>query len=167
MAKLQSPPQPKETLVDRLVASYGDLIFDFCESLLWDPSHAQIAFREVLKELRAGRSANAYKEHERAWVLKVTCDFLRVYAGRHARRLSASEQIQLDSTEAVSMRLKHFEFFFHRLTDEEQILLLLRDKYGLPYPEISAALGLPEGSLKIKRSQALRAMEEWLWGKQT
>jgi DNA-directed RNA polymerase specialized sigma24 family protein len=156
--------QVHEELIDRVVASYGDLIFDFCESLLWDPSHAQLAFREILKQLKASRSANAYEEHERAWILRVTCDKLKTYAARHARRLSASEQIQLDSTEGVSLRLKHFEFFFHRLTDEEQILLLLRDKYGLPYPEISAALGLPEGSLKIKRAQALRALEEWLWG---
>jgi DNA-directed RNA polymerase specialized sigma24 family protein len=46
---------------------------------------------------------------------------------------------------------------------EDQILLLLRDKHGIPYSEIASALRSPEESLKVKRQQALRTLEEWLW----
>lgn len=150
--------------VDHVVRLYGDLLFDLCESVLWSPSNAQLAFRAVLKAIRAARPSNAYQEYERAWVLKVACDELRTFARRHGRRLTPAEQVLLDASSLnVGARLKQFDSYFHRLDTEDQLLLLLRDKYGLPYPEIEAAMGAPEGSLKIRRQQALRTLEEWLW----
>jgi DNA-directed RNA polymerase specialized sigma24 family protein len=77
--------------------------------------------------------------------------------------VTSQEQITLDASGNVSIRLKQFDLYFHRLIPEDQILLLLKDKYGIPYPEIATAMGIPEESLKIKRQQALRTLEEWLW----
>lgn len=142
---------------------YGDLIFDLCESVLWSPVNAQLAFRSILKTIRRKRQGHGFTEHERAWVLQIACSRLLEISSRHGRRLTSSEQIQLDSAQNVTLRLKQFDSYFHRLVTEDQILLLLRDKYGMPYPEIAAALGLPEGTLKVRRAQALRSLEEWLW----
>jgi DNA-directed RNA polymerase specialized sigma24 family protein len=152
-----------QKFVDRVVQVYGDLLFDLCESVLWSPSSAQVAFRAILKELRKSESSEPYVDYERAWVLKVACTRLRSYAENHGRRLTPSEQVMLDATLSIPARLKEFDSYFHRLPTEDQILLLLRDKYGLPYQEISAAMGLPEGSLKLRRQQSLRTLEEWLW----
>jgi DNA-directed RNA polymerase specialized sigma24 family protein len=149
--------------VDRVVQLYGDLLFDLCESILWSPVNAQLAFRAILKAIRRRRQGHGFVDHERAWVLQIACEKLSDLSSRHGRRLTSSEQIQLDSTQNVSSRLKQFDSYFHRLLTEDQMLLLLRDKYGLPYPEIASALGLPEGTLKVRRAQALRALEEWLW----
>jgi DNA-directed RNA polymerase specialized sigma24 family protein len=152
-----------------MVQRYGDLLFDLCESVLWSPGNAQGAFQAILKEIqnarfgRSGKNNEGPSNYERAWVLRVACEKLQVLAARHARRLSPSEQIELNANPTVSARLKQFDAFFHRLSTPEQILLLLRDKYGLPLSEISVALGMPEGSLKIQRQQALRTLEEWLW----
>jgi DNA-directed RNA polymerase specialized sigma24 family protein len=88
---------------------------------------------------------------------------LRALSERHARKLTPSEQIELDSFENVPNRLKKFDSFFHRLTIEDQFLLLLKDKYGIPMAEIATALGTPEASLKLRRAQALRALDDWLW----
>ena len=106
---------------------------------------------------------NPYRNFERAWILRVACERL-IQPGRYPRRIvTPEEQIRLDAMEKISARLKNFDHYFHRLRPEDQILLLLRDKYGLDYAEIAAAMGLPEGSLKTRRSQALRALDEWLW----
>ncbi len=146
------------------VEQYGDLIFDLCESVLWSPTNAQIAFFQVLKALEKHRSAGAFYEvYERAWVLGLTVERLKRLSARLGRRLSPSEQVMLDASLPVTQRLVKFDSYFHRLMPDDQILLILRDKYGLPYTEISAAIGLPEGSLKIRRQQALATLEVWLW----
>ena len=151
------------TAIDGIVQRYGDLLFDLCESVLWNPTNAQIAFRSILKTLKKNLSSASYKDHERAWVLRVACQNLRGLSKDHGRLVTASEQIAADSSQNVSNRLKNFDFYFHRLPMDDQMVLLLRDKYGLPYPEIAAALRIPDASLKIRRQQSLRTLEEWLW----
>ncbi len=163
-SKEPSPAQPP-LLIDRIVQLYGDLLFDLCESVLWSPTNAQIAFRDVIRHLqREARGEDPYQAFERAWVLRIAIDRLIPLSKRHGRRLTSSEQIMLDASLKLSARLKEFDSYFHRLSTEDQILLLIRDKYGIPYPEIAAAFGVPEDSLKVRRQQALRTLEEWLWG---
>lgn len=148
---------------ERIVQLYGDMLFDLCESVLWNSANAQLAFRSILKTLHRSRSGHGYTEFERAWVLQIACEKLIDLSARHGRKLTSSEQIQLDSAQNATLRLKQFDSYFHRLVTEDQILMLLRDKYGLPYPEIASALGVPESNLKVRRAQALRSLEEWLW----
>lgn len=156
-----SPKRPEQN--DPLVESYGDLVFDLCQSVLWSSVNAQIAFRGIVRRLRAEHSANSYVRYERAWVLRIACAELLKMAEKYGRRLSPSEQIMLDAALEPELRLRQFDSYFHRLPSEEQIILLLRDKYGFPYSEIAAALGYPEGSLKVRRQQALRNLDDWLW----
>ena len=158
--------QPKAAFVEKVLQLDGDLLFDLCEAVLWSPITAQLAFRGILKSIRRQAQPQGYKEHERAWVLQIACDKLLNLSARHGRKLTSSEQIKLDSSDTVVSRLQQLDSYFHRLTTQDQILLLLRDKYGLPYPEISTALEIPEGSIKLRRAQALRALEEWLWDRQ-
>lgn len=152
--------------LNSIIQCYGDMIFDLCESILWSPENAQIVFRIVLQELRRRSKTENFKTYERAWVLRITYEKLILFAEKYARRPTASEQIELDARPDVSFRLERFGAYFHRLTIQDQILLLLRDKYGIPYPEISAAMSIPEGSLKISRQQVLRTLEEWIWDQQ-
>ncbi len=158
-----SPGAPS---LETLVQSYGDLLFDLCESVLWSPVNAQVAFRAMVQEIRRSQKNSVearFERFERAWVLRLACDRLRSFADRHARRITPSEQLELDSQNTASARLHHFDHYFHRLSTEDQLLLLLKDKHGLPLTEIEAALGAPSASLKIRHQQALRALEEWIW----
>jgi DNA-directed RNA polymerase specialized sigma24 family protein len=150
--------------IENIVKNYGDLLFDLCESILWSPSAARAAFRSIIAEIKKRHEAEAFVDYERAWTLHIACEKLRGLSDRHARKLTPSEQIELDSIEDASGRIKKFDSFFHRLSLEDQLLMLLKDKYGIPMAEIATALGSPEGSLKLRRAQALRAMEDWLWG---
>jgi DNA-directed RNA polymerase specialized sigma24 family protein len=149
--------------VNGLIKTYGDLLFDLCESLLWSPAYAQLAFRSIIKVLKKKRSIQHFVDHERSWVLRIAFEELRDFSQRHARKVTASEQIEMDSSQTVALRLTQFDRYFHRLGYDEQILLLLRDKYGIPFGEIASAMGTPEASLKLKRQHALRTLEDWLW----
>ncbi len=149
--------------VEHIATQYGDLLFDFCESILWSTNNAQIAFRSVMRAIRAAYPGNEYQEYERAFVLRVACEKLRVLSDKYGRRLTPAERIMLDASLDVEARIKQFDSYFHRLATEDQMVLLLRDKYGLSYTEIAAAMGVPEGSLKVRRAQALRTLEEWIW----
>ena len=40
------------TTLDRIFQSYGDLLFDLCESILWSPINVQLAFRAIIKDIR-------------------------------------------------------------------------------------------------------------------
>lgn len=149
--------------VDDIVKNYGDLLFDLCESVLWNPINAQLAFRSILKNVTKDREKREFKDHERAWILRIASERLLKDSPYLGRKLTPSEQIELDAAKGVSYRLKQFDNYFHRLTSEDKLLLLLRDKYGIPYGEIAVAMGIPEGSLKIQRSHALRTLEDWIW----
>ena len=152
------------TEIERIVKNYGDLLFDLCESVLWNSVNAQLAFRSIIKEIRSRRERQPFLDYERAWVLRIACERLRAYSRRHGRRLTPSEQIEIDASDNVSQRFKKFESYFHRLGVDEKLVLLLKDKYGIPFPEIASAVNAPEDSLKIRRQQALRTLEDWLWG---
>lgn len=151
------------TQIENIVRQYGDLVFDLCESVLWSGNNAQLAFRSFIQEIDRKKKVNAYRAHERAWVLRVAWDSLRSISEHHTPRILPSEQLRMDADPSLSQRFKNFDHYFHRLSIEDQVFLLLKDKYGLPYPEIAAILQIPEGSLKVKRQQALRTLEEWLW----
>lgn len=156
-------PSPAAAAFDSLVHSYGDLLFDLCQSVLPSPSQARSAFRAILLELRGSRETREFKEYGRAWVLRTACLRLRAHTTQFQRKLSSAERIELDAASNLSLRLKLFDSYFQRLNTEDQLLLLFRDKYGLPYPEIAAAMETPESSLKMRRQQALRCLEEWIW----
>lgn len=163
MASVTSPSVTSNNSMDHFVRSYGDLLFDLCDSLLQNQAHAQIAFRSILKKIRSGKRFQKYNVYERSWVLRIACDKLLQLCRENKKSFSPQEQMQLDAQEKLSTRLKQFPIYFSQLMPEDQLLLLLKDKYGVPFSEISTALGIPEGSLKVRRQQALRTLEEWLW----
>jgi len=147
----------------KITETYGDLIFDLCESLLWSHSHAQNAFRTIMSKIRRRLKSENYIEYEKSWILRIACTTLLELYPRLGKRISSEEQLKFDSSKNSSSRVDHFEMYFHRLEPEDQLLLLLKDKLRVSDAEISNAMAAPAGALKIRRQQALRALEEWLW----
>ena len=124
------------------VETYGDLVFDLCSETLQNSNQAELAWVSIFRNLRGQARTTDFKEYLRAWILKATCDYLLKNKPDHSRLAPQNEPLQ-------------------RLALPEKLLILLRDKYGLPYPEISSALTIPESTIKLRRAQALRSMEEW------
>lgn len=149
--------------VQHIVQNHGDLIFDFCESILRSPANAQIIFRNTLKDVKKTAAEYLNTKNERSFALKITYMNIKNFADKHLLQPSNEERLQIDTGMPTAARLKHFESYLQRLPTDDQVLLLLRDKYGLTYAEIATTMGIPEQSLRMRRQQALRTLEEWLW----
>jgi len=143
--------------MEDIIKTHGDLIYDLCESILANSVNAQLSFRKILQKIKRSRRENSFQKYERAWILKLSVDQLTQVTKR------CSNKKHEDAGLGTSMRLKNFPVFFRRITIEDQLLLILKDKYGIPYSEISASMGVPESTLKTRRAYALRALEEWVW----
>lgn len=166
-SSLATPGLSRPAQVEELVRLYGDMVFDLCESVLESPANAQIVFRSILKAVETESKDLPFVQHARAWILGVACREILTFIRRRGRRRAEprdhTERMTIDALPEAAERLKRFPHYFRRLTPEDQLLLLLKDKFGLPYPEIAAALSVPENSLKVRRSLALLAIEEWIW----
>lgn len=144
--------------IEHYVNSYGDLLFDLCSSMLKNPARSQTSFRRIIKKVDSqrralkGRFQKGYSTYERSWLLRIACDELVQAHHKNSPSASAPSVLQSD-----------FETCFGHLIPEDQLLLLLKDKFGIPEDEISIAMNLPAGSLKIRRQQALRTLEEWMF----
>ncbi|MBL7716060.1 MAG: hypothetical protein JNL01_11400 [Bdellovibrionales bacterium] len=153
----------KNDFYKRITDTYGDLIFDLSQSVLWSRPNAQIAFRRVLKTLYRSSLLGRYARYEKIWVIRATVNCLMEMAPRYGRTLSSAERMMLDGSFDAEGRIRQIDSYFHRLNHEDQILLILRDKYELSFEDVSACMNLPVGSLKLKRAQALKALDEMIW----
>jgi DNA-directed RNA polymerase specialized sigma24 family protein len=155
----------RSPLVAELNRNFGDLVYDLYYSILWNHQGARALYLSLWHQLdrELAHHPETYKKYSRAWVLQLAVDLLIRSNSKLGRALSPSEQVMLDANLNIPARLRQFDSYMHKLGVQDQILLLLRDKYGLPYSEVAATLQMPEGSLRVKHQQALRSLEEWLW----
>ncbi len=145
--------------------NFGDMVYDLFYSLLWNHKGARTLYLGLWRELdrEIGIRGEEYRKYARAWVLQRAVHLVRNQHAKWGRVLSPAEQVMLDANLTVPARLRQFDSYLHKLPLSDQILLLLRDKYALPYSEVAAILETPEGSLRVQHQQALRTLEEWLW----
>lgn len=158
-----SPKAAAESWIDRVHRTYGDMLYDLCQSLLWSVADAPEAYRSILRTLKRQALLGRYEKHERSWIFQIAFRELKKLSKRTHRSLTPAEQVMLDSNPDPKARMRFFDSYFHRLTVESQFILLLRDKYGFPMEEIASALEAPEDSLKLQRLLAFRQLESWIW----
>ena len=152
-----------EPWIDRVHKTYGDVLYDLCQGLLWSQADAPEAYRTILRTLKRQALLGRYEKHERSWIFQIAFKELKKLSKRTHRLLTPAEQVMLDSNPDPKARLRFFDSYFHRLSVESQFILLLRDKYGFPMEEIASALESPEESLKLQRLSAFRQLESWIW----
>jgi len=155
----------KTSVLDPILDKYGDMLYDLCHAIMGSQLTATQAFRAILKDIKKRKKNENYEQFERNWVFRVAYLRLLKAAKEHTRLLSPAEQIMLDATLNVQDRLMSFESYFSRLDVVDRFLLLLHTKYAFSYEEIASILNEPEGTLKIKKQQALRNLEERVWNK--
>lgn len=144
--------------------NYGDLLFDVAFSILDNSNLSQQVVHTVFKRLSDEFSKpNRFVKHERARVIQITNEVIAVIHKKSSPKPITPTQVMLDTAMSTEERMKNISEYLRRLSCEDQMIVLLKDKFGLPYPEISAALNIPEGSVKVRRQQTLRALEDWIW----
>lgn len=144
---------------------YGDLLFDYSQSLLWNSQIAPEAFRAIFKKIKKYKNSDHFEKYERAWVISIATKVLKKYTWKNPVKITPAEQVMLDSNPNPLTRLKFFDSYYHRLPFLSQVALLLRYKYNVSLEEVGAALYLPVPSLSLRIKQSLNLMEEWIWEK--
>lgn len=154
--------QPKR--FDDFISPYSELIYDLCKTILINDLLTTTTFKKIWKSLQSKwEQKEQFRRYSRAWTLNIATHEIRSSAKSAESKLSASEQIMLDSTLNTNARLEQFSAYFHRLTTDEQLLLCLKDKYGFPLSEVSIILAYPENTLKQQRQAVYRTLEDWIW----
>ena len=161
---MANPAKRSDEWIDGVVSTYGDMLYDLCQTMLWSSADAPDAYRSILRTLSRRRRSERYSRYERPWILQIAFRELRGMKRRSPRLLTPAEQVMLDSNPDPRARLRFFDSYFHRLPIESQCLLILRDKYGIPVSEVAAVLEVPEASARLQRLQALRMLESWIYG---
>ncbi len=156
-------PSTSEKPFDR----HLELIWDFIYSIVWNQRGARAIFKIETRKISHFRTVRHVQsetpDFQRNWILKQTWEVLSKNYDSHQKKLSASEQVMLDSLFEPELRLKNFESYFHRLNLKEKAVLLFRDKYGFSTSEVASILSISEGSLKLLRQEALSSVEQWIW----
>jgi hypothetical protein len=51
--------------IDGVVLTYGDLLYDLCQTMLWSPADAPDAYRAILRTLARRRRVERFTRYER------------------------------------------------------------------------------------------------------
>jgi len=147
----------KKKQIEYWLLTYGNFIFECCTALIKDPKNTHWVFQIIFKNLSLKSKKIKQFPTERSWVIKILWDQLHNFLSQnHIHSLKKP-------TLNPQARLQHFDFYFQNLSPEDQMLLLLKQKYQIPFFEIAFALHLPESSLKFQYQQALKMLELWIW----
>ena len=163
---LASEPSGPASSPDHWLNRYGDLAYDLASSVLWSQPNGKLILKKLYLSRKGAELARLQgSKLERAAVFQESIQLIREARWKYTRKLTTAEQRMLDATPSEEARLKQFDSYLHRLGLEDQVILLMRDKLGLPTSEISSALGMPESSMALQRSQAYETIADWVWEK--
>ena len=130
-------PSQQNELFSSAVETHGNLVFDLCCEMLGNELQAEVIWLSVFRDIHKYQEQDIPKELVRPWILQ------KVYAQLLLKSLPNSSPLRSLPSHP-----------------RDRLILLLRDKYGLPYSEIASALSIPESSIKLVRAQAFRELEE-------
>lgn len=146
-----------------LLKTYGGMVQDLYEHIFPTPAQVKTGVEATLKILQSQGKKSNFGKYERAWILKLVCRDIQKHFKKFNVRSDPSDTIDLNLEPSPQDRLKRFRDYLRRLRIEDQLLLLLKDRFKMSDQEISCALEVPEESLHVRRQQSLRALEEWIW----
>ncbi len=155
----------KEAEINRILQSYGDMLYRTAWLLLGNPHDVQDALQETL--LRYLEKAPAFDsgDHEKAWLLRVTAncckDFLR-FQKRHSHLDIEEWKEQLPAPQEQRLMLELYE-----LPVKWKTVLILHYFEGYSVREIGEILRISEVAVKKRLQRAREALKLALESEQT
>lgn len=153
----QKMNQHSEPEIKRILQVYGDMLYRTAYLLLGNPHDVQDVLQEVLIRYMEKAPAFASKDHEKAWLLRVTSncckDCLRF---RMRQSCLDPEQLQEYLPAAEDRQLLQE---LYTLPSKWKTVLLLHYFEGYPVREISKILKLSESAVKKRLQRAREALK--------
>lgn len=148
----------KNKKVEEYVRKYADLVYRVALSILKDKDNAEDIFQDVFIKLCTGNVKFMNKEHEKAWIIRVTknecLDFLK--KGCNKRKAELDDNIKVEEKEDNSDVIKYVQ----SLPKKYRIVIYLFYYEGYKINEISKILDINESTLKSQLVKARELLKE-------
>ena len=161
-------PRALETLFRR----HGDGVWRTCRRILGQHAEAEDALQDVFLKLQERGPQFRGRSRLRTWIYRLTVNVCLHRRERESLRRTAdldgpalhAEDSLPTPYEAAARHDDHraLERWLQALPLEQRLVLHLREVEDLSYREISAALGVPEGTVMSRLSRARARLAEWL-----
>ncbi len=154
-------PQPRYADAERLVRSYGDLLYRVCLVQLKNPADAEDAVQDTFLRLLQKAPDFSSAEHERAWLLRVAVNLCRDRQrtrGRHGE-ISLNEEI----TEEAASFPPEDSGVLHALAglpEKYRLALTLHYVEGYTVAEIAKVIGRTPSAVKMRLSKGRALLAE-------
>lgn len=144
-----------EPEVMRILQTYGDMLYRTAWLLLGNPHDVQDALQEVLLRYLEKAPAFASREHEKAWLLRVTANCCKDSLRARRRHFHADLEPLRECLPARESR--HLQELY-ALPAKWKTVLILHYFEGYSVKEIAGILGLTENAVKKRLQRARDAL---------
>lgn len=149
--------QHSEPEIKRILQVYGDMLYRTAYLLLGNPHDVQDVLQEVLIRYMEKAPAFASKDHEKAWLLRVTSNCCKDCL-RFRMRQSCLDPKQLQEYLPATEDRQLLQELY-TLPSKWKTVLLLHYFEGYPVREISKILKLSESAVKKRLQRAREALK--------
>ncbi len=147
----------REDETSRILRTYGDMLYRTAYLLLGNPHDVQDALQETLLRCMEKAPAFASKDHEKAWLLRVTtncCKDILRFRRRHSHLDIEPLKEQLPAPEEQDIMQE-----IYTLPAKWKTVLILHYFEGYSVREIAKILGLTESAVKKRLQRAREALK--------
>jgi RNA polymerase sigma-70 factor, ECF subfamily len=149
-----------------LFEQYKNLVYKTAYLMLGDAHDAEDALQEVF--LLVHKSLTNFNSHQGAfttWLYHITFNFCLNYRRRKRNHSSLEDVSQKLATDFPGARLAEEDSLWQAtrsLTEKQQVVVILRYYWELPYAEIASILEIPLGTVKSRLDLALKTLQKIL-----
>lgn len=147
--------EKNDSEVSHILQTYGDMLYRTAWLLLGNPHDVQDALQEVLLRYLEKAPAFASREHEKAWLLRVTANCCKDSLRARKRHSHADLEPLRECLPARESR--HLQELY-ALPAKWKTVLILHYFEGYSVKEIAGILGLTENAVKKRLQRARDAL---------
>lgn len=147
--------EKNDSEVSHILQTYGDMLYRTACLLLGNPHDVQDALQEVLLRYLEKAPAFASREHEKAWLLRVTANCCK--DSLRARRRHSHADLEPLRECLPARESRHLQELY-ALPAKWKTVLILHYFEGYSVKEIAGILGLTENAVKKRLQRARDAL---------
>lgn len=147
--------EKNDSEVSHILQTYGDMLYRTAYLLLGNPHDVQDALQEVLLRYLEKAPAFASREHEKAWLLRVTANCCK--DSLRARRRHSHADLEPLRECLPAQESRHLQELY-ALPAKWKTVLILHYFEGYSVKEIAGILGLTENAVKKRLQRARDAL---------
>lgn len=143
--------------IENIITTYGDLLYRTGIMILGNPQDVEDVLQEVMLKVLQKAPVFRDKEHEKAWLLRVTMNLCKdMLRYRHRRQYLPIDELALEADTEDKELLQEIA----ALPPKWKMVLLLHYVEGYSLKEIAGILSVSENAVKKRMQRAKKGLKE-------